>query len=184
VQGICLPFRGFSRSGSTISTGLLLGLPKQKLEEFSFALAVVLTPPIIAQEAHRLIKEHALSDHESALHLFCPVWSEWFSAFAAGLLALEMALALARRRTLEIFRLLLPDRGGGRAADSLQSQIIREKSFRFRSGMKIFFPTIKLFGFNPGFAARICAVVTFTPFARYALAMAEIVSPLPQSASQ
>src|SRR5580658_8452862 len=28
VQGICIPFRGFSRSGSTISTGLLLGLPK------------------------------------------------------------------------------------------------------------------------------------------------------------
>src|SRR5271170_1683911 len=57
VQGICLPFRGFSRSGSTISTGLLLGLPKQKLEEFSFALAVVLTPPIIAKEAKRLLDE-------------------------------------------------------------------------------------------------------------------------------
>ena len=41
VQGLAIPFRGFSRSGSTISTGLLFGLPKQKLEEFSFALAVV-----------------------------------------------------------------------------------------------------------------------------------------------
>src|ERR1019366_8448378 len=27
VQGLCLPFRGFSRSGATISTGLILGLP-------------------------------------------------------------------------------------------------------------------------------------------------------------
>jgi undecaprenyl-diphosphatase len=71
VQGICIPFRGFSRSGSTISTGLLLGLPKQKLEEFSFALAVVLTPLAIAQEAHRLIKAHSLSQ-ESALHLLTP----------------------------------------------------------------------------------------------------------------
>ena len=61
VQGLCLPFRGFSRSGATISTGLLLGLPKQKLEEFSFALAVVLTPIVIAREALRLVKEHALS---------------------------------------------------------------------------------------------------------------------------
>ena len=26
VQGICLPFRGFSRSGATISTGLILGI--------------------------------------------------------------------------------------------------------------------------------------------------------------
>jgi undecaprenyl-diphosphatase len=89
VQGICLPFRGFSRSGSTISTGLLLGLPKQKLEEFSFALAVVLTPPIIAKEAKRLLQEHALSDHGSALHLFMPGLVGMIFSFAAGLLALK-----------------------------------------------------------------------------------------------
>ena len=89
VQGICLPFRGFSRSGSTISTGLLLGLPKQKLEEFSFALAVVLTPPIIAKEAHRLLQEHVLDGHESALHLFVPGLVGMIFSFAAGLLALR-----------------------------------------------------------------------------------------------
>jgi len=88
VQGICLPFRGFSRSGSTISTGLLLGLPKQKLEEFSFALAVVLTPLAIAQEAHRLIKAHSLS-RESALHLLTPGLVGMIFSFAAGLLALR-----------------------------------------------------------------------------------------------
>jgi len=43
VQGICLPFRGFSRSGATISTGLLLGVNKRRAENFSFALAVILT---------------------------------------------------------------------------------------------------------------------------------------------
>ena len=89
VQGICLPFRGFSRSGSTISTGLLLGLPKQKLEEFSVALAVVLTPPIIAKEAHRLLQEHVLNDHQSALHLFLPGLVGMVFSFAAGLLALK-----------------------------------------------------------------------------------------------
>jgi undecaprenyl-diphosphatase len=89
VQGICLPFRGFSRSGSTISTGLLLGLPKQKLEEFSFALAVVLTPPIIAKEALRLLKAHALSGQGSALHLFVPGLVGMVFSFAAGLLALK-----------------------------------------------------------------------------------------------
>jgi undecaprenyl-diphosphatase len=89
VQGICLPFRGFSRSGSTISTGLLLGLPKQKLEEFSFALAVVLTPPIIAKEALRLLKAHALSGQNSALHLFLPGLVGMIFSFAAGLLALK-----------------------------------------------------------------------------------------------
>jgi undecaprenyl-diphosphatase len=69
VQGLCLPFRGFSRSGSTISTGLLLGLPKQKLEEFSFALAVVLTPVAIAKEAWRLIESQALAAAGPDAHL-------------------------------------------------------------------------------------------------------------------
>ena len=89
VQGLCLLFRGFSRSGATISTGLILGLPKQKLEEFSFALAVVLTPPIIAKEALRLVKSHALSGQGSALHLFVPGLVGMVLSFAAGLLALK-----------------------------------------------------------------------------------------------
>lgn len=32
VQALCLPFRGFSRSGATISTGLFLGVSRQKLK--------------------------------------------------------------------------------------------------------------------------------------------------------
>ena len=88
VQGLCVPFRGFSRSGATISTGLLLGLPKRKLEEFSFALAVVLTPLAIAQEAHRLVKAHSLSQ-ESALHLLIPGLVGMIFSFIAGLLALK-----------------------------------------------------------------------------------------------
>ena len=90
VQGICLPFRGFSRSGATISTGLILGLPKQKLEEFSFALAVVLTPPVIAQEAHRLVKAHALSGQDSVLHLFVPGLVGMILSFISGLFALKL----------------------------------------------------------------------------------------------
>ena len=89
VQGICLPFRGFSRSGATISTGLILGLPKQKLEEFSFALAVVLTPLVIGQEAHRLVKAHALSGQDSVAHLFVPGLVGMVLSFVAGLLALK-----------------------------------------------------------------------------------------------
>jgi undecaprenyl-diphosphatase len=88
VQGFCIPFRGFSRSGSTISTGLLFGLPKQKLEEFSFALAVVLTPLAIGKEALRLLKDKTFS-HESALHLFVPSLVGMVFSFIAGLLALK-----------------------------------------------------------------------------------------------
>ncbi|MBI3556152.1 MAG: undecaprenyl-diphosphate phosphatase, partial [Deltaproteobacteria bacterium] len=47
IQGLCLPFRGFSRSGATISMGMLTGISKGLAEEFSFALAVILTPPVV-----------------------------------------------------------------------------------------------------------------------------------------
>src|ERR1019366_7816963 len=91
VQGICLPFRGFSRSGATISTGLLLGIPRRKIEEFSFALAVVLTPPIIVREAMRLLKEqHASSSSMVGMaHLFIPSLLGMALSFIAGLLALK-----------------------------------------------------------------------------------------------
>jgi undecaprenyl-diphosphatase len=59
VQGVCLPFRGFSRSGATISAGILLGIPRRVAEEFSFALAVIITPPVIARELVRLCKARA-----------------------------------------------------------------------------------------------------------------------------
>ncbi|WP_260706397.1 undecaprenyl-diphosphate phosphatase [Edaphobacter flagellatus] len=62
IQGLCLPFRGFSRSGATISTGILAGASKDRAERFSFALAVILTPPVVAREAMRLVK----ASHEAA----------------------------------------------------------------------------------------------------------------------
>jgi len=89
VQGLCLPFRGFSRSGSTISTGLILGLARQKLEEFSFALAVVLTPPVIAKEALRLLKANKLGPHVSLGHLMAPSLVGMVFSFVAGLVALK-----------------------------------------------------------------------------------------------
>jgi undecaprenyl-diphosphatase len=89
VQGFCLPFRGFSRSGSTISTGLILGLSRRKLEEFSFALAVVLTPPVIAREALRLLKANKAGAHIPLAHLLAPSLVGMVFSFAAGLLALK-----------------------------------------------------------------------------------------------
>jgi undecaprenyl-diphosphatase len=53
VQSLCLPFRGFSRSGATISTALLCGLSRRDAESFSFALAVGLTPPVLGRELWR-----------------------------------------------------------------------------------------------------------------------------------
>lgn len=90
IQGLCLPFRGFSRSGATISTGLIFRLPKKKIEEFSFALAVVLTPIVIVKEVHRLLQAHALMNNAPVIHhlLFQSFLGMLFSFFA-GLLALR-----------------------------------------------------------------------------------------------
>jgi undecaprenyl-diphosphatase len=92
VQGLCLPFRGFSRSGATISTALFLGVSRRRAEEFSFALAVVLTPPVIAKEAYRLYK--AVSPSSAAtpaqlLHFVTPSLLGMALSFLAGLAALR-----------------------------------------------------------------------------------------------
>jgi undecaprenyl-diphosphatase len=91
VQGLCLPFRGFSRSGATISTGLLLGVGQRRMEEFSFALAVVLTPPVIARSLWRLFKAHSETNQPSHLvHVALPGLFGLVCSFIAGLLALRL----------------------------------------------------------------------------------------------
>jgi len=93
VQGLCLPFRGFSRSGATISTGMLTGALKDRAERFSFAMAVAITPFAIAREALRLLHathEAAASGAPIDLHgtvLFSLLGAVF--SFLAGLLALK-----------------------------------------------------------------------------------------------
>jgi undecaprenyl-diphosphatase len=90
VQGLCLPFRGFSRSGATISTGLLLGVLKARAEEFSFALAVIITPPVIGHEVWRLVQaRREAGDWQLRWSLFGPGLLGMVCAFLAGLLALK-----------------------------------------------------------------------------------------------
>ena len=89
VEGLCLPFRGFSRSGATISTGLLTKVRKVSAEDFSFALAVILTPVAVAREGLRLVE--AQRGHLAA-ELTSSVTSSLigaFFAFVAGLVALK-----------------------------------------------------------------------------------------------
>jgi undecaprenyl-diphosphatase len=91
VQGLCLPFRGFSRSGSTISTGLFLGMNRERAEEYSFALAVVLTPAVIAKEGWRLVKarQESLIDAASLMHVLWPSLAGMALSLLAGLIALR-----------------------------------------------------------------------------------------------
>jgi len=92
VQGLCLPFRGFSRSGATISSALVAGASKRAAEEFSFAMAVILTPAVIVREVLRLVgSHHALvaAGAGRVMGLFLPGVFGLVCSFLAGLLALQ-----------------------------------------------------------------------------------------------
>ena len=109
VQGLCLPFRGFSRSGATISTGLILGIEKKRLEDFSFALAVILTPLAIAMESSRALKaQHgSLHHHVSMTSIIIPGLIGLVFSFIAGFFALKVVVQLVGRRALVYIRILL-----------------------------------------------------------------------------
>lgn len=88
IQGLVIPFRGFSRSGSTISVGLLLRVARRSAEDFSFALAVVLTPPADAREVWRLYQ----AQHHQLAGVIPAATTSLLGmvfAFLAGLLALK-----------------------------------------------------------------------------------------------
>ena len=93
MQGLALPFRGLSRSGVTISIGMLTGAARDRAERFSFAMAVAITPFAIGREALRVV--HAKKDavalgagadlHTTALMSLVGM----VCAFIAGLVALK-----------------------------------------------------------------------------------------------
>ncbi|HEY4382642.1 MAG TPA: undecaprenyl-diphosphate phosphatase [Acidobacteriaceae bacterium] len=93
VQGLCLPFRGFSRSGATISAGMLTDATKERAERFSFALAVAITPLAIGREALRLLHAtHEAATTGAPIDLHGTVMVSLLGAvfaFFAGLVALK-----------------------------------------------------------------------------------------------
>ncbi|MFZ0211691.1 MAG: undecaprenyl-diphosphate phosphatase [Candidatus Acidiferrales bacterium] len=90
LQGFAIPFRGFSRSGATISGGLLTGGERREIESYSFAIVVAITPLAIAWELRRVYKTAHLDG--LVVHwgpaLTSGIIGMIFS-FAAGLLALR-----------------------------------------------------------------------------------------------
>jgi undecaprenyl-diphosphatase len=90
LQGFAIPFRGFSRSGSTISGGLLAGGARAEIESFSFAMAVVITPLAIGRETWRVVRAAHLAGAGSPWSAsLIPGLLGMVCAFVAGLLALR-----------------------------------------------------------------------------------------------
>jgi undecaprenyl-diphosphatase len=93
LQGLALPFRGFSRSGVTISAGMLTGATKERAERFSFAMAVIITPLAIGREALRVLHQtHDAAAIGAPTNLHDTVVKSLLGAvfaFLAGLVALK-----------------------------------------------------------------------------------------------
>lgn len=81
LQGFAIPFRGFSRSGATISGGLLTGEARATIEAYSFAMVVAITPAAILWELHRVV--HSAHAAGLAVH--------WASVLPQGLLGMVIA---------------------------------------------------------------------------------------------
>ena len=90
LQGVAIPFRGFSRSGSTISGALLAGGDRVPVESFSFAIVVAITPLAIARELYRLVRADAVAGvHLNLAAAIAPSLLGMVCAFLAGLVALK-----------------------------------------------------------------------------------------------
>jgi undecaprenyl-diphosphatase len=90
IQGLCLPFRGFSRSGATISMALCRGIARPLAEDFSFALAVVLTPPVLAYSVYHHLRKAEWPSDTGLAELLLPGLVGMGFSFLAGLLALRL----------------------------------------------------------------------------------------------
>ena len=96
-QGVaCLP--GISRSGTTISTALILGVNKQEATEFSFLLSV---PIILGSTIIELITQPLVG-------IDLPVLAVGFiTALVSGYLALIVVSRLMKNAALDVFSLYL-----------------------------------------------------------------------------
>ena len=92
---------GFSRSGSTISTGVLMKLDHKSASDFTFIMAV---PIMLAASALSLVKTINI------LNLHIPFYLIGFLAFIVGLIAIKTFLHLINKVKLvpfAIYRIVL-----------------------------------------------------------------------------
>ena len=93
AQGIAI-IPGVSRSGSTISIGLLLGIKRSKIAKFSFLLAL---PAILGAT---ILEGPAIIDSQIG---FLPVLFGMISSYVVGLLSLKWLLKLIEKKSFYLF---------------------------------------------------------------------------------
>ena len=90
---------GISRSGATISTGLLLGNKKDEMARFSFLMALI---PILGVNFLDIISGDLATDHSVS---YFPLIVGFLSAFITGLFACRWMIRLVKKGKLIYFGL-------------------------------------------------------------------------------
>ena len=89
---------GLSRSGTTISTGLLCGVKREKMAQFSFLMVLV---PILGETFLDLVGGEMAASTVGTL----PLLLGFLAAFVSGLFACRVMIALVRKAQLRWFGL-------------------------------------------------------------------------------
>lgn len=94
---------GLSRSGTTIATGLICGVRREGMAQFSFLMVLI---PIIGEQALSVLETSLSGTSVAVSHLgFLPLALGFLSAFVSGLLACRVMVALVRKSKLSWFAL-------------------------------------------------------------------------------
>ena len=94
----CAVIPGLSRSGTTISTGLICGVRRDAVAQFSFLMVLV---PILGEAFLDIVGGDMASSAVGALPLFVG----FAAAFLSGLFACKVMIALVRKARLRWFAL-------------------------------------------------------------------------------
>jgi undecaprenyl-diphosphatase len=95
VAQACAVLPGLSRSGTTIATGLLCGVKKESVAQFSFLMVLI---PILGEAFLDMLK---LVQGEVTSELgFVPAAVGFIAAFVSGCLACKFMLEIVRRQRL------------------------------------------------------------------------------------
>ena len=90
---------GLSRSGSTIATGLICGVKKEQVAQFSFLMVLI---PVLGEAFLEILK--VLTGSVSVPSIgWLPLMVGFVSAFVTGSLACKFMLAVVRRQKLTYF---------------------------------------------------------------------------------
>jgi undecaprenyl-diphosphatase len=95
IAQACAVLPGLSRSGTTIATGLLCGVKKESVAQFSFLMVLI---PILGEallDGIKIVQGEVTSDLE-----MIPALVGFIAAFVTGCLACRFMLEVVRRQRL------------------------------------------------------------------------------------